>query len=181
MVLDPSSQPRSVCVSYLVPVTPRRMDISIKKAEEKQIKHLQECMYYLMKYEHEMFDSTSDILWAKSKDCENYFRKKIKGRNSIVFVALHDDKIIGYISGEVKKRVVWKKFKLQGVLSDMVVLRKFRNKSIGSLLVGEFLKWAKGKGIQTIEVKAYSTNTDAHRFYKRHGFDVHDIILEKIL
>ncbi len=40
----------------------------------------------------------------------------------------------------------------------------------GSQLVEHFRSWAKEKGAVQLRVTAYTANTDAIRFYQRHGF-----------
>jgi len=46
----------------------------------------------------------------------------------------------------------------------------WRGQGVGSRLVADFVEWAKGCGARRLSVSAYAANTDAVRFYRRHGF-----------
>lgn len=80
------------------------MNIQIKKAKIEDVKKLQEFMLLLMKYEWS-FDKTTDLKWAKGRDCKKYFEDRVKKQNSIAFLAMYGEEIVGYLSGEVEKGI----------------------------------------------------------------------------
>ena len=157
------------------------MNIKIKRAKPEDVKDLQGFVYSLMKYEYKHFDKTTDPKWAKSKPCEKYFKKRVESRNSIALLAFDGEKIVGYLSGGIGKADLWRKMKIHGELADMFVEEKYRNKKVGTLLMEEFLTWAKKRKATTVEVKAYAGNDIATNFYRKHGFEDYIMVFEKKL
>jgi len=51
----------------------------------------------------------------------------------------------------------------------------------GARLVESFVEWAGKEGAEQAEVTAYSANTDAIRFYERHGFGPRSVTLRLAL
>ena len=55
-------------------------------------------------------------------------------------------------------------------LYGIAVKREYQNYHIGSLLLKRVVEWAKSKGVNRIELKVYSFNSEAEDFYVRKGF-----------
>jgi len=155
------------------------MNIEIKIAKLENLKNIQNFLHSLMKYEYKNFDKTSDVQWAMSEECANYLKSRIDEENSLALIACDDDEIVGYLSGGVQKADTWRTMDLCGKLSDMFVEEEYRNKKVGTLLVEEFLKWAKEKGAKRVEVKAFAGNDIACNFYRKHGFEEYTTIFER--
>ncbi|MFC1600186.1 GNAT family N-acetyltransferase [Patescibacteria group bacterium] len=154
------------------------MKISIRPAHLDDIKDMQKFMYLLMKEEYEQFDPTNKITWAKSKKCADYFKNRITNAKSLAIIAEHKGEKIGYLSAQINGAFEYRSVPKFGVLADMFVLEEHRNLTIGTKLIKEFKKWAKKKGAKRIRVQSFAKNEKALRFYRRHGFDDHDTILE---
>ena len=154
------------------------MKIDIRLAKLDDVKDMQKFMYLLMKEEYEQFDPTNKITWAKSKKCAAYFTNRINKTNQLAIIAEYKDEKIGYLSAQINGAYEYRSISKYGILADMFVLKEHRNLKIGTKLIKEFKKWAKQKGAKRIRVQSFAKNEKALRFYRRHGFDDHELILE---
>jgi GNAT superfamily N-acetyltransferase len=57
-----------------------------------------------------------------------------------------------------------------GILEDFVVLPEYRNRGIGSKLIGYAWTFVKTEGCKRLTLLTDFDNQDAHRFYLRNGF-----------
>lgn len=92
--------------------------------------------------------------------------------NNKYFLVVEDDhKIIGAIFGEKLKAggsIVW----------VIVVSKEYRNKKIGSKLLKEFEKNAKGDNCQWTVLYATTKTKKAVEFYKKHRYDIGQKFIE---
>jgi GNAT superfamily N-acetyltransferase len=56
------------------------------------------------------------------------------------------------------------------LLEDLIIHQDFRGHGLGSKLLNHALKYAKDKDFKRITLLTDRINSDAQRFYKRHGF-----------
>lgn len=89
------------------------------------------------------------------------------GKNDIVYVAIVDKEVVGWIHGFVVTSIVSGKF---CEIGGLVVDEKHRSKEIGKLLVDVLKNWCKEKGIALLRVRSNVKRDRAHRFYEREGF-----------
>jgi len=86
----------------------------------------------------------------------------------VILVVRESDKVIGMvnilytISTAVGERV--------GILEDLVVLPEYRNRGIGSKLIGYAWAFVKREGCKRLTLLTDYDNHQAHRFYSRAGF-----------
>jgi GNAT superfamily N-acetyltransferase len=59
---------------------------------------------------------------------------------------------------------------VEGMLTDLYVEKRFRNKGVGSLALYEIEDFCRERGIRTIELQVQHHNKSAHTFYKKTGF-----------
>lgn len=91
--------------------------------------------------------------------------ERLKGREA--YVAVHNNKIVGYIIGEKQNKKYW--------IYDIIVKKKYQNKKIGKTLVNKLIKnkcnvfcWVNAKN-------------PALKFWKKFGFEtvVKEILLRR--
>ena len=88
--------------------------------------------------------------------------------NSLVLVALADD-VVGHLVGSLTSAsAMWTAPRAEIV--STLVSAPWRRRAVGARLVADFAGWAKGRGARRLTVSAYASNSDALRFYGRHGF-----------
>ncbi len=59
---------------------------------------------------------------------------------------------------------------VEGMLTDLYVIKKFRNRGIGSMALYEIEDYCRERGIRQIEVQIQNHNRDAEKFYREAGF-----------
>ena len=61
---------------------------------------------------------------------------------------------------------------VEGMLTDLYVEKRFRDKGVGSLALYEIEDFCRERGIRNIELQVQHHNKSAHTFYKKAGFRV---------
>lgn len=117
--------------------------------------------------------------WAQSEVGGEYFLDITTNPNSICLLAEDNGIAIGYIAASPK--VISYRHSKYIEIENMGISPKYRSKGIGSKLMEECLKIAKGKGFQKVYVNSYYNNQEAVKFYENNGFKKIDICLEKNL
>ena len=98
-------------------------------------------------------------------DTRKYVRDNIAQR-APHFVALADDKVVGWCDVALKPRPT---LRHSGILG-MGVIREYRGKGIGRALMQATLAAAKASGLGRIELTVRVDNESARRLYERFGF-----------
>lgn len=152
------------------------MEITVRKAKEADLKDLQLLGTELMQVDIK-FDALQEEQWYFSEEGIKYLLKYIRGRSHVCFVAVDQDKVIGYATGAILKVNSWRPVK-RAEIFNLVVTKKYRNHGAGHKLINEFKKWGKHMGVERFKVMTYASNKDAVRFYKDNGFASLAILLE---
>lgn len=97
----------------------------------------------------------------------------LKGKeHSEIFVAVEEDKILGYLilQGEVTpKRISHRASIVIGVHSES------RGKGVGTALFEYAHLWAMDRGIHRLELSVISTNEQAFKLYKKMGYETEGV------
>ncbi len=156
------------------------MDISIRKANDADLKVVQDLNYKLFLWDFDR-DPTLNINWPHEEPGRSYFVRRISGEHGVCFVAEYDGKLIGYAAGSVEKEISPIATILRGELENIYVEEKFRSKGVGKLLTNALVDWCQQQGAQAMTVSAYFYNEAAVEFYKACGFKPLELKLEKDL
>jgi len=153
--------------------------IIIRKADNNDLDDILRLNFGLFKKEYKEYDKKLNLKWTFGKVGTTYFKKNISGKNSFVFVAENEGKIIGYLCGVMRDcpydyRIIPKYAELE----NMIVDEEFRGEGIGEMLTKEFLKWCKGKKANVISVNASIQNKNGIEFYRKMGFKDYSLTLE---
>ncbi|MGA8115061.1 MAG: GNAT family N-acetyltransferase [Actinocatenispora sp.] len=95
----------------------------------------------------------------------------------LVLLADHDGAIVGHLSGVLQAPSAFRPVPV-AELRAMYVRPQHRGSGLGSLLVQGFLDWARRRDAKRASVTAYASNESAIRFYRRHGLQPHEVVLE---
>lgn len=154
------------------------MDIVIRKARIEDLKAIQELNNKLFELEYNKFDPSLKVGWPFTEEGEEYFKDMIE--NEIVFVAVVDNNVIGYLAGTVdtKNSCILKPI---SELDNFYVEENYRGQGIGTKLVKEFKNYCFDKGIEEMKVTASALNINAIEFYKKIGFKEFEITLKTII
>lgn len=142
------------------------MNVSIRKANIKDLAKVQELNNRLFELEYKVFDDTLNVGWTYENAGEKYFKDMIE--NEVVFLAMVNDNIVGYLAGIICK-TSYIKSKLSEI-DNMFVLEDYRKKGVGQKLIEEFKKHSVSKGVDSIKVTASAKNKNAILFYIKNGF-----------
>lgn len=139
----------------------------VRKAELKDLQRIQELNNQLFELELANFDKYLIKDWPLSKEGKEYFENAIK--DSFVIVAEIDDKVVGYLLGEVSD-IPYYDFKI-AELCNMCIDSNYRKQGIGNALYKEFERIFREQGITHFTVTASFKNENAKSFYKKMGFE----------
>lgn len=67
----------------------------------------------------------------------------------------------------------------RGVLSNIFVRPEYRDRGIGSALLARAEDELADRGVDVVVLEAMADNEDARRFYRRHGYDVSRVAMER--
>lgn len=154
------------------------MNIVIKKADISNLKDIQSLNHKLFELEYNNFDSALKVGWTYEEEGTRYFENMIN--NEIVYIAIDDDKIIGYLAGSVNIENSYVTKSLAEV-DNMFILEEYRKYGIGSKLMNQFKEYCVKNNIEELKVTASAKNHNAIEFYKKNGFEEFEITLKQSL
>ncbi len=96
-----------------------------------------------------------------------------------VFVLRDGEKLFGMVSAQILISTACGGDVL--LLEDLVVWPEYRNRGYGTALLEYVVDFARHGGYRRITLLADTVNTDAQRFYCRHGFFVSDMTHYRML
>lgn len=100
-------------------------------------------------------------------DTESNISELITTKDHIAFVALENEKVVGWIHAFKGLFLESKPFIEIG---GLVVDEELRGKGIGKKLVQKIREWGLEKGFETLRVRSNIKRKDAHKFYLNLGF-----------
>lgn len=154
------------------------MNIEIKRADISNLKEIQNLNNQLFELEYNSFDPSLKVGWPFEKEGTAYFTDMLN--NEIVYIALAEDKIIGYLAGCINIQHSYVTKSLVEV-DNMFILEDYRKYGIGSKLMNEFKSYCIQNSIEELKVTASAKNNNAIKFYKKNGFDEFEITLKQKL
>lgn len=99
-------------------------------------------------------------------------------KEGIVYIALINKQIAGYLAGGLIKIRPWRKEKRAVEIENMYVTKSKRKLGIGTAFVAKFIKWAKKNAVDRLKVEAVYENTIGRNFYEKHGLKEYSVIYE---
>ena len=142
--------------------------MKIRKAKKEDMKDIQDLRYLLGKYDKSLGLNIAVPEWGYTevgkKDLEYFLNEQY------IYVAEDDEKIVGFITGEIFKKKAWYNVQL-GSINNIFVLEEYRNKGIGKALMQTMIDALKEVGITNIQLDTYNKNSKAIKFYERLGFE----------
>jgi len=154
----------------------KKLKMKIRKATQKDLGDILKLDEELDYFEKKKFDK--NIRFAKKTERAQKIIKYFK-KNSRIFLAREDDKIIGFAAGRIVKKQRY--FGKIGEVNSVLIVEERRGKGIGEALTKELLKWFKFKGVKTVRLFVYSKNNYAQNVYKKIGFGEKLKVMERKL
>ena len=126
------------------------MDIVIKKISKKYLEA--NIIDFVNILKNEMYEYWQD----------EHFLLELPMKFELSIMALDNNKLIGYIIASKKKYIAY--------IHKFMVSKKYRGRSVGSLLQKEFENNILKQNISIIYLSVYSDNTKAINFYKKNYY-----------
>lgn len=137
------------------------MNIEIKKYDQENASICNDLLTKLIN------DETKYDENLKNNIIINAYYNKLN-ENSVIYIALINNKVVGYIYGYVTEDILVKEKAAK--LDALYVIEECRGNKIASKLIEKFKNWCFSKNIKYIEVTAWNDNIDATKIYLKHGF-----------
>jgi ribosomal protein S18 acetylase RimI-like enzyme len=126
----------------------------------------------------EVFKSPGEI-----KRTRDYLQRILDDKNSIIFVAIYEKRIIGFVYGTMMSSpespiYVHRRY---SKIHDLVVSHSYRGQGIGTRLMNLIHSWAKEQGASQAELLVWEFNWHAREIYERLGYKTASRVMWKNL
>ena len=152
----------------------------IRKAKKADIEDIIKIADQLRKTEAPL-DKTKNM--KDDSYLSDVYRKRqleyISSRKKLFYVAILNDKIVGYINGYIVEHADVFYKEPVAYLDCVCVDKKVRNQGIGKKLIAEFTKIVKDKGVKYIKLNAFANNIPAVNLYKELGYEEYSVYYMK--
>ena len=116
-------------------------------------------------------DKCYDLNIKDNLTMSGFFSKRVKDEDSIIFVAVVEDEIVGYIYGYVQNDNKIK-IELEAYIDSLFVDEEYRKQGIGNNLINKFIEEAKYRGVKYIYVENKVDNEIARFLYEKLDFNI---------
>ena len=103
-----------------------------------------------------------------------------KSPKKAAFVYEENNKLLGYICGEIKTDTEKTVFPI-GYIDDWFVSKKYRGKKIGKQLWDQMIVFFKEHHVKIIRLEVFNQNKSAYKLYEKMGFKPLETVLLKHL
>ena len=118
--------------------------------------------------------TSHDPVYATAPGAEKTMRRFLAdlARNgyAFVFVATVGEKMVGFVSGELREGSPTFLPKTWASVDDVFVLPEYRNGGIGRALIASVEGWARRKGANGVSLQVAAANARGRKFYEDLGF-----------
>ena len=127
-----------------------------------------------------VFDNNLVNHFYDAEDGRKKLKKRIRSKSNIFYVMEDNDKVIGFVDGNVPNDEWWYKEKV-AYMNHLCVDSSYRKQGVATKLVSEFEKSARELGAIDIRLLAFPNNKPAISFYKKNGFSEYSVYYNKRL
>lgn len=147
----------------------------IRKATKKDLEALWKLEQESSIYHKKIVDSKFVTFLSfginnEEKRKTNYFKavnKDLKSKNRNILIAEENNKVRGYIWGELHGPNKMK----YGYIGELAVAKQYKGKGIASKLMATITNWFKGHKAKYIRIDAFTANKNVIEIYKHFGYD----------
>lgn len=131
---------------------------------------------------HARFDNSFTLEKEGSLNFQLIITAALNDPNQVLYVARKGEEIVGFLYGFTKKYSGIFKTRLTAHVSDIVIKKEYKRKSIGTALMRRFEEeFAKSRKVDEISLSVHSQNVEGLVFYSKLGFNKKLITMQKSL
>lgn len=151
-------------------------NIIIRNYTQNDFFRLSICLKELQDYEKSYDD---DKVEGKLIDKEyvKLIHESCLKEGSKIFIAELEGIVVGFIHFELNSELSLKSKYIY--ISNFIVLDKFRNQGIGTLLLEECFKFAQENNFGNVQLEVLAKNSSSVSYYKNNGFETYALIMKK--
>ncbi|MFA6419497.1 MAG: GNAT family N-acetyltransferase [archaeon] len=158
-------------------------EVIIRKANENDFASIMEMPVKLAAHLEKTYDPTIKEDWFLGSEAREFYFDFLSDKQKCFFVAEEENKIIGFVTGELIERTEfwYRKINCFASLDEIFIDEEYRSKGIGAKLMTQFKDWCKEQGAERINLEVSTTNVPAILFYHKHAFQDQYLIMETAL
>ncbi len=145
------------------------MDIEIQKINQQDKEAFIELSLTLTKFNKRQHDkyyqNFQEFLEVRKQRVEERFDKINQSPNTIIFMAIINNKPVGYA-----RAFTYDKKLRRGCLDELYLTQEGRGKGIGKKLLDAVMRWMTEQKAVRMIASVYLWNTFARKFYEEEGF-----------
>ena len=142
---------------------------SIRKATPSDIDKLVQLRLLLQQH----CEESNPMIWRMTEEGKTILKQRVQNElsinNSHVLIAEVNGEIIGSAHGEITRRTDYTP-KTVGSISTVYVVREFRKRGVGALLVKQLCELFDVEGVEDVTLRYIIGNKEAEAFWRKLGF-----------
>ena len=146
------------------------MTIQIIRARKEHVTELGNLWMEFMRYTQDVDPVFTPQDGAIPVFIREYLRPAMKAENSLVLVALDDEKVAGYSYSLINEPSNLEDRAKYGCIHDLFITATHRRKGLGDRMVAEIMKWFHLNDIHRVELDVLAQNQVASSFWRKQGF-----------
>lgn len=157
------------------------MAIEIIKATESHIPDIVQLWVEFMDH-HKDIDPRFPAREDAHISYEQHLREQMEAENTLVLVALDENRVVGYSVSQVNKYPpIWVDREKYGFIDTMGITADYRRKGVGEQILDRIFEWFSSQDIDRIELMVAARNQVGYSFWKKHGFRdfMHELYLDR--
>jgi ribosomal protein S18 acetylase RimI-like enzyme len=99
-----------------------------------------------------------------------HLREKVGDNDFLLLVAIVEDRVVGFLSGELSRFPPCFVHRDHGVIIDLAVTSRYRRQGVGAALLEEAMAWFVERDVPTVETRVLMANPLAMEFWNKAGF-----------
>ena len=148
--------------------------ITIEEARPEHVKDIVAQWQALMEIHLKLDEDFFYAVEFAEEDYETIISDAVK--NSFeeikVFVALHNEVVVGYVTIEVVRfSMLSYNFDPLCVIGDIMIAEPYRNQGIGKLFIEKAKKIAFEKNVKKLKLNVFAKNLISYEYFKHQGFE----------
>lgn len=146
------------------------MNIAVRDARETDFEQLVALFSEENRFHAELMPDyiqvTDDVL------TKTELHEFIGSEDTHIFVCEAESQVVGAVIVSIRRRKEdrWNKPIETAYIEDLIVSAQARRMGVGKHLMTEAIAWARAKGVDSIELHVWQSNSGAIRFYESLGF-----------